>query len=46
MKRIFKYGYPRDFDVWVKNQLFISEREDLQGYSNQMLYICKKNYFK
>ena len=32
-----------EFDVWVKYQLSICERKDLQGYSNHMLYICKKN---
>ena len=31
------------FDVWVKYQLSVCEREDLQGYSCHMLYICKKN---
>lgn len=32
-----------EFDVWVKYQLSVCEREDLQGYSCHMLYICKKN---
>ena len=32
-----------EFKVWVKYQLSICEREDLQGYSCHMLYICKKN---
>ena len=31
-----------EFQVWVKYQLSVCEREDLQGYSNHMLYICKK----
>ena len=31
-----------EFNVWVKYQLSICEREDLQGYSCHMLYICKK----
>ena len=31
-----------EFDVWVKYQLSVCEREDLQGYSCHMLYICKK----
>ena len=33
----------QEFDVWVKYHLSTCEREDLQGYSNHMLYICKKN---
>ena len=32
-----------EFNVWVKYQLSVCEREDLQGYSCHMLYICKKN---
>ena len=32
-----------EFDVWTKYQLSVCEREDLQGYSCHMLYICKKN---
>lgn len=32
-----------EFKVWVKYQLSICERIDLQGYSCHMLYICKKN---
>ncbi len=32
-----------EFNIWVKYQLTICEREDLQGYSCHMLYICKKN---
>lgn len=32
-----------EFDVWIKYQLSVCEREDLQGYSCHMLYICKKN---
>lgn len=32
-----------EFDVWVKYHLSTCEREDLQGYSNHMLYICRKN---
>lgn len=31
-----------EFKVWLKYQLSICEREDLQGYSCHMLYICKK----
>ena len=31
-----------EFNVWVKYQLSVCEREDLQGYSCHMLYICKK----
>lgn len=34
---------PEEFKVWVKYQLSICEREDIQGYSCHMLYICKKN---
>lgn len=34
---------PEEFKVWVNYQLSICEREDIQGYSNHMLYICKKN---
>jgi SAM-dependent methyltransferase len=33
----------KEFEVWVKYQLSICEREDLQGYSCHMLYIAKKN---
>lgn len=32
-----------EFNVWLKYHLSTCEREDLQGYSNHMLYICKKN---
>ena len=32
-----------EFEVWMKYHLSTCEREDLQGYSNNMLYICKKN---
>ena len=32
-----------EFNVWVKYQLSICEREDLQGFSNHMLYICRKD---
>lgn len=32
-----------EFDIWVKYQLSICEREDLQGYSRHMLYICRKS---
>lgn len=32
-----------EFKVWVKYQLSVCEREDLQGYSCHMLYVCKKN---
>ena len=31
-----------EFNVWTKYQLSVCEREDLQGYSCHMLYICKK----
>lgn len=31
------------FDVWTKYHLATCEREDLQGYSCHMLYLCKKN---
>jgi len=31
-----------EFKVWTKYQLSVCEREDLQGYSCHMLYICKK----
>ena len=31
-----------EFAVWEKYQLSVCEREDLQGYSNHMLYIGKK----
>ena len=31
-----------EFKVWVKYQLSICEREDLQGYSGHSLYICRK----
>ncbi len=32
----------KEFDMWLKYHLSTCEREDLQGYSNHMLYICKK----
>lgn len=32
-----------EFEVWINYHLSTCEREDLQGYSNHMLYICKKN---
>ena len=32
-----------EFSIWEKYQLSVCEREDLQGYSMHMLYICKKN---
>lgn len=31
-----------EFDVWMKYHLSTCEREELQGYSNHMLYICRK----
>lgn len=31
-----------EFKVWLRYHLSTCEREDLQGYSNHMLYICKK----
>ncbi len=33
----------KEFEVWMKYHLSTCERIDLQGYSNHMLYICKKN---
>ena len=32
----------QEFEVWVRYHLSTCEREELQGYSNHMLYICKK----
>ena len=32
-----------EFDVWIKYQLSVCEKEDCQGYSCHMLYICQKN---
>lgn len=32
-----------EFDVWIKYHLSTCERKELQGYSNHMLYICRKN---
>lgn len=32
----------KEFEVWLKYQLSVCERVDLQGYSCHMLYICKK----
>lgn len=32
-----------EFDIWMKYHLSTCEREDLQGYSNHILYICRKN---
>lgn len=31
-----------EFEIWMKYHLSTCEREDLQGYSNHMLYIGKK----
>ena len=31
-----------EFKVWLDYHYSTCEREDLQGYSNHMLYICKK----
>ena len=31
-----------EFDIWMRYHLSTCEREDLQGYSNHMLYICRK----
>lgn len=31
-----------EYKIWVKYQLSVCEREDLQGYSCHMLYICRK----
>lgn len=31
-----------EFSIYIKYHLSTCEREDLQGYSNHMLYICKK----
>ncbi len=31
-----------EFNIWIKYQLSVCEREDLQGYSCHMLYICRK----
>ena len=31
-----------EFEVWMRYHLSTCEREELQGYSNHMLYICKK----
>lgn len=31
-----------EFEVWIKYHLSTCERIELQGYSNHMLYICKK----
>ena len=31
-----------EFNMWVKYHLSTCERYDLQGYSNHMLYICRK----
>ena len=32
-----------EFEVWMRYHLSTCEREELPGYSNHMLYICKKN---
>lgn len=32
-----------EFNVWMKYHFSTCERRELQGYSNHMLYICKKN---
>lgn len=31
-----------EFEIWMRYHLSTCEREELQGYSNHMLYICKK----
>ncbi len=31
-----------EFAVWMKYHLSTCEREELQGYSNHLLYICRK----
>lgn len=31
-----------EFNIWLNYHLSTCEREDLQGYSNHVLYICKK----
>ena len=31
-----------EFKVWIDYHLSTCEREDLQGYSNHMLYLCRK----
>lgn len=35
--------YDEEFEIWIKYYLPTCERIELQGYSNHMLYICKKN---
>jgi len=32
-----------EYKMWIKYQLSVCERRDLQGYSCHMLYICEKN---
>lgn len=32
-----------EFEIWVRYHLSTCERIDLQGYSNHMLYICRRN---
>lgn len=32
----------KEFDMWMKYHLSACEREELQGYSNHLLYICRK----
>ena len=32
-----------EYNVWLNYQLSICEREDLQGFSCHMLYVCRKN---
>jgi len=32
-----------EYNIWIKYHLSTCEREDLQGYSTHMIYICKKN---
>ena len=32
-----------EFKIWTRYHLSICEREDLQGFSCHMLYVCKKN---
>lgn len=32
-----------EFNVWLDYHLSTCERKELQGYSNHMLYICRKN---
>lgn len=42
MKEVIDKLSDEEFDMWMRYHLATCEQEDLQGYSNHLLYICKK----